>query len=274
MPLQRVGDIELFYEFVDCTEPWTTGPAPVLFIHGLGGDFRMWLYQVPAFCGRFPTIAVDLRGHGRSTKPDADFGMDDLGRDLVRLLRTLGAERAHVVGCSLGGMVAQQFALDYPHATASLVLADTLCGPPPGAAGEPFDTAVRLGLQFIEDNPMSEIARTRITNAFSDTIDPVVRDYLIDRIAQNDKPNYMRAARAAFGFSVRERLGALRVPTLVVVGDEDRVTPPFLSDDLVAAIPGARLHHIAGAGHISNIERPEAFNRAVLEFLEGIDRTG
>jgi len=88
MPLLRVGDVELFYEFVDCTEPWKAGRAPVLFIHGLGGDHRMWLYQVPAFCGRFPTLAVDLRGHGRSTKPAADFGMDDMARDLVRLLRT------------------------------------------------------------------------------------------------------------------------------------------------------------------------------------------
>jgi 3-oxoadipate enol-lactonase len=269
MPHMRVGDIDLFYELTDFTEPWKAGPAPVVFIHGLGGDHSMWLYQVPAFAARFPTITIDLRGHGHSTRPAADFGVADMAADVVRLLRALGAERAHLVGLSLGGMVAQQFALDFPLATASLVLADTLCGTPAG-----FESVMRDAFRFIEENGMAAVAQTRITNAFSDAVDPTMRDYLIDRVAQNDKAAYVRAARSAFGFSVCDRLAEITAPTLVVIGDQDRVTPPALSEDIAARIPGARLARIAGAGHISNIERPEEFNRVVLAFLDSVEREG
>lgn len=267
MPHIRVGEISLYYELTDFTEPWTAGPAPVVFVHGLGGDHSMWLYQVPVFSRRFATITVDLRGHGESTRPDRDFSVADMALDVVRLLRALGVERAHLVGLSLGGMVAQQFALDYPLATASLVLADTLCGVPAGVEG-----VMRDALRFIEENDMAVVAKARITNAFSDAVDPVMRDYLIDRVARNDKAAYVRAARAGFGFSVGDRLGEIGAPTLVVIGDQDRVTPPPLSDDIATRIPGARLAQIAGAGHISNIERPQEFNRVVLEFLESVER--
>lgn len=267
MPHMRVGDIDLHYELTDFTEPWKPGPAPVVFIHGLGGDHSMWLYQVPAFCARLPTITLDLRGHGESTRPDRDFSIADMALDIVRLLRALGVERAHLVGLSLGGMVAQQFALDYPLATASLVLADTLCGTPAG-----FESVMRDAFSFIENNSMAAVAQARITNAFSDAVDPVMRGYMIDRVAQNDKAAYVRAARSAFGFSVCDRIREIAVPTLVVIGDQDRVTPPPLSDDLAARIPGARLARIAGAGHISNIERPQQFNHAVLEFLSAVER--
>ena len=265
MPHVRVGDIELYYELLDFTEQWRAGFAPVVLVHGLGGDHHMWLYQVPELCRRFPTITLDLRGHGESTQPKNDFSMADLALDIVRLLRTLGVERAHLVGLSLGGMVAQQFALDYPSATASLVLADTLCGVPPEYAD-----VMRAAVQFIEQNSMAEIAKARITNAFSDAIDPATRSYFIDQVARNDKTAYVRAARAAFGFAAGARLAEITVPTLVIVGELDRVTPPPLSEDLARRLRGARLVRIAGAGHISNIERPVEFNRAVLEFLSGL----
>lgn len=265
MPHARVGDIDVSYELVDYTEPWKPAPAPLLFIHGLGGDRSFWLSQVPAFCRHYPVLTVDLRGHGRSSKPDANWTLAEMARDVVRLLRALGAERAHVVGCSLGGMVAQQLALDYPQAVASLVLVDTWCGTPPG-----FEPVGQEMLRFIEDHTMAEVARVRITNAFSETVDPVMRDHLIDRVAQNDKTAYLRSARAAFSFAVRNRLGEIAMPTLVIVGEQDRVTPPVLSEELASRISGARLERISGAGHISNMERPSEFNRIVSEFLAGI----
>jgi 3-oxoadipate enol-lactonase len=222
----------------------------------------MWIHQIPAFCADFPTIVPDLRGHGSSSKPDMEWSTLEMAQDVGRLLRDLGVERAHIVGCSLGGMVAQQFALEYPHATASLVLVDTLCGIP----AELRDVA-RSSLEFIEKNPMSVVAKERITNAFSDQVDSVMRDYYIGVIAQNEKASYLRAARAAFGFSICHRLDEIKAPTLVVVGEADRVTPPPLSEDLASRISAARLVRIAGAGHISNVERPAAFNETVREFL-------
>lgn len=264
MPRQRVGDVDLFYDLVDYCEPWGHGRKPVVLLHGLGGNHRMWLRQVPALCGRFPVINVDLRNHGASSKVFQDFTIADMATDVVRLFRVLGVEKAHVIGLSLGGMVALELALDYPMAVERLVLADTLAGVPAGMEG-----MAREGLALIEQAPMAEIARTRITNAFSPNVDPMAREYLIEQVAQNDKQAYVHAARAGFHFDARRRLGELTAPTLVVVGSEDTVTPPMLSEELASSISGARLARIAGAGHISCIERPDEFNAAVLEFLSG-----
>jgi 3-oxoadipate enol-lactonase len=167
-----------------------------------------------------------------------------------------------MVGVSLGGMVAQQFALDYPYATASLVAVDTLCGPPAG-----YEQEMRTALRNIEEKPMAEIAKERITNAFSDKVDPVMREYVIGQIARNEKESYVRAAKAAWGFSVCGRLGEVRAPTLVIVGEQDRVTPPFLSEEIANKIPGAKLARIPDCGHISNLEKPEEFNRVLMQFL-------
>lgn len=265
MPHQRVGDVELFYRVVDYCEPWTHDRTPVILIHGLGGNHAMWLYQVPDFCRRFPVIVIDLRNHGESGTIAAEFGVAEMAADVVRLLRVLGVESAHVVGLSLGGMVALQLALDHPMAVSGLVLADTMPGLPPELA--PMG---REALSFIESNSMRTIAQARITNAFSPAIDPDVRDYFIDQVAQNDKAAYVRAARAGFGFDVRSRLGDVKQPTLVIVGEQDTVTPPLLSEQLATGIAGAQLVRIPGAGHIANIETPREFNAAVLEFLEAV----
>lgn len=262
MPVVRVGDVDLYYELIDCTEPWRAGAPPAVLIHGLGTDRRLWLYQVPAFCGRVPTLLVDLRGHGRSSAPAGEWTVADMARDVVRLLRTLGAEKAHLIGLSLGGMVAQQVALDYPYATASLVLADTIAGPRPGERQRLQDA-----LAFIEGHAMRDIAETRITTAFSETIDPLLRRHFIEQVALNDKASYERAARAAFSFDVRDRLAEIAVPTLALIGDADRTFPLPWMEDVGAGIRGARTVRLAGAGHLSNLERPHEFNRAVLEFL-------
>lgn len=262
MPHVRVGEVELYYELVDCTEPWRSGAPPAVLLHGLGEDRRTWLYQVPAFCTRVPVILVDLRGHGRSSAPAQDWTVADMARDVVRLLRHLGAERAHLIGLSMGGMVAQQFALDYPYATASLVLGGTICGVPSDG-----QAMAREALRCIETQPMHEVAQTRITAAFSDAVDPVMRGHFIEQVALNDKDTYVRAARAVFGFSACERLREIDAPTLVVVGAADRTFPLAWMEELAARIRGARLVRIPGAGHLSNLERPDDFNRAVLEFL-------
>lgn len=258
----QLGDLEQYFELVDCTEPWRSGAVPTVLIHGLGTDRRIWLYQVPEFCGRVPTLLVDLRGHGRSSAPAGEWTVADMARDVVRLLRQLGAEKANLVGLSLGGMVAQQFALDYPYATAKLVLVDTIAGPPPGG-----DQALREALAFIEAQPMRAIAESRITAALTDAVDPALRRYLIEQVALNDKEAYVRAARAAFAFDVRDRLGEIAAPTLVLVGEQDRTFPMAWMEELASGIRGARLVRLPGAAHLSNLERPRELNRAVLEFL-------
>jgi pimeloyl-ACP methyl ester carboxylesterase len=259
MPDVCVGEVDLYYELIDCSEPWRSGNPPAVLLHGLGTDRRIWLYQIPALCPRLPVIAVDLRGHGRSTAPAADWSIADMARDVVRLLRHLGAEKAHLIGLSMGGMVAQQFALDFPFATASLVLADT--------ASRVDAQRARESLQFIAAHSMRDIATARITTAFSEVVDPIMRGHVIEQVALNDKARYERAARAVFSFDVHARLHEIAAPTLVVAGEADRTFPLEWMTALADGIRGARLVRLAGAGHISNMERPQEFNRAVIDFL-------
>ncbi len=256
------GGIRLYYELYDFTPPWKAGPSPVVFLHGLGGDRRMWLFQVPAFSGSYPTVLVDLRGHGLSSAASEDFTMEDMARDVIRLTRHLGIERAHFVGLSMGGLVAQQVAFDFPLVVASLVLADTF-GKLPEAARE----MARAAFERMQQQSMAEIARERITTALSDAVDFATREYLIEQVAKNDRTAYLRAARATFQFDPGDRLGLVRCPTLVLVGREDRVVPVPVAEMLAESIPGAKLTVIERAGHISNVENPAAFNDAVLGFL-------
>ncbi|MCX8071206.1 MAG: alpha/beta fold hydrolase [Candidatus Binatia bacterium] len=263
MPQVDVGDgIALYYELYDFTPPWKPGPPPVVFLHGLGGDRRLWLFQIPVFSAKYPTVVVDLRGHGLSTPARGDFTTADMARDVIRLTRHLGIERAHFVGLSMGGVVAQQVAFDFPLVVASLVLADTF-----GSLPEPAREMAKAALQRMEEQSMADIARERITAAFSDAVDPAMREYFIEQVAKNDREAYLRAARATFRFDPGERLSTLRSPTLVVVGKEDRVTPLPLAELLAKAIPGAKLAVIERAGHIASAENPQGFNRAVLDFL-------
>lgn len=262
MPAVRVGDVDLYYELIDCTEPWRAGVPPAVLLHGLGTDRRLWLYQVPAFCGRVPTLLVDLRGHGRSSAPPGEWTVAEMAADVVRLLRVLGVEKAHLVGLSLGGMVAQQLALDYPYAAASLVLADTIAG---SLGGD--QRPLREARAFIEASSMREIAEARVTTAFSETVDPLLRRHLIEQVALADKAAYERAARAAFSFDVHDRLEEIAAPTLVVIGDADRTFPMTWMEAVATGIRGAESVRLTGAGHLGNLERPREFNRAVLGFL-------
>ncbi|MFN8643181.1 MAG: alpha/beta fold hydrolase [Candidatus Binatia bacterium] len=128
-------------------------------------------------------------------------------------------------------------------------------------------SSARDALAFIEGQAMRVVAETRITTAFSDAVDPVMRGHLIEQVALNDQAAYVRAARAAYAFDVQERLGEIAAPTLVLVGEADRTFPMAWMEAVAERIRGARLVRLAGAGHISNMERPQQFNRAVLDFL-------
>lgn len=255
MPGAMVNGVRIWYQE-------TGAGAPVVQIHGAGFGHFNFATATPILSKSFRCIDFDMRGYGQSERPFQRYDMEVWADDVAGLMDHLGLRSAHIHGTSMGGMVAQQFALDYPYATASLVLADTVAGLPAGA-----EAVVREQLRFIEDNPMHAVATARITNAFSDAVDPVMRGHMIEQVALLEKQHYLRAARAVFGFSVTARLAEIAAPTLVIAGEAERTLPLPLIEDLAARIRGARLVRIPGAGHISNLERPQEFNRAVLEFL-------
>jgi pimeloyl-ACP methyl ester carboxylesterase len=242
------------------------GPLVVL-LHGIGGNRTHWDDQLVSFAGEFTAAAWDARGYGDSDDYDEPLAFADFPADLGRVLDALGADRAHLVGLSLGGRIAREFCLRHPDRVATLTLCNTLAGfddlPPDGvdaflrARREPLDAGRTLG----------DLAPGLARGIVGKSAVPGAYERLVASLAAARKHVYLRTLEA----SVREDRGApverIAVPTLVVTSDEDAVYPPATAERLAARIPGARLAVIPGAGHVSNLDQPERFNAAVLGFL-------
>jgi 3-oxoadipate enol-lactonase len=237
----------------------------VTFLHGFGLDGRMWEAQTTALADRYRSLAIDLPGFGRSPYRE---GHTPVTAEILSVLDARGVDRTHLVGASLGGAVATDFALMHADRVRSLTLADALLlgGPPVSPVFEKSAELARAGqreaaIEHWLTDAVFDVARTR----------PAAWARIRALIAGYDGAHWTGAARLRWAITKpRERLGALRVPTLVVVGERD--TPVFhaMAIEYAKAIPGARTLTIAGAGHVSNMEEPEAFTRALREFFASV----
>jgi pimeloyl-ACP methyl ester carboxylesterase len=247
--------------------------APVVFVHGFTLDRRMWDDQIPAFATRYRTLRYDLRGFGESAPPVAGVPYTHAD-DLRALLAHLGIERAAVVGLSLGGWVAHEFALIYPQSVSALILVDSaLRGYPYGPASTAtIDAIYSLGAEgriaeakagWLAD-PL--FACSQRSTAAAARLEQIVEDYPCWHL-QNIDPHPPLEPPAI------ERLHEITAPTLVVAGEEDIPDLLAISDLLAARIPGARKVVLAEAGHMANMDAPDAFNRAVLDFLSSLGDT-
>jgi 3-oxoadipate enol-lactonase len=243
-----------------------SGPLVVL-LHGIGGNRSHWDEQLAAFASEFTAVAPDVRGYGESDDYDGPLAFADLASDVLRVLDHFGAACAHLVGLSLGGRVARDFCLRHPDRVATLVL----CNTHPGFDALTPDQVeafirTRQGPLLAGKTPR-EMAPDLIRGVLGKSAPPRARERLLASLGALRKESYLKTLEA----SVREDRGApverIAVPTLVVTGDEDAVYPPATAEAMARRIPGARLAVIAGAGHLSNLERPDAFNEVVLAFL-------
>ncbi|HEX8190191.1 MAG TPA: alpha/beta fold hydrolase [Pyrinomonadaceae bacterium] len=262
MPTATVRGVELYYEEHGRGEP-------LVLVPGFGTGLWIWYRQVPAFAERFRTIVFDPRGVARSAAADAPFTMRELADDLAALLGELGVGRAHVLGASFGGFVAQEFALAHPGRTRSLVLCCTSYG---GAGHVPPAPETLAAIASTKGLNTAERVRENLLLAFSPRFarehpDEVGR--VVSLRAENDVPEhaYLRQLQAAVAFDAAARVGGISAPTLVITGDADAIVPHENSVNLAAAIPGAELQVIGGGSHTFFIERPDEFNRAVVEFV-------
>lgn len=235
--------------------------TPLLFLHGVGSDKSVWRRQLDHFGRRRPAIAIDYPGYGESA-PQPGATRDDFARSAWAALDALGVHKAHICGLSLGGVVAIAMHAAGPDRCASLILADTFAVHPQGQAI--FDRSVGAS------KDMRAVAESRI-GALLVSEDPAIRTEVIDAMARIHPEAYRIGARAVWLADQRERAEAIRVPTLVIVGDQDEITPPSLSDELVGLIPGSGLAVIQGASHLANLDRPEEFNAAIDDFLTTVE---
>lgn len=247
------------------------GP-PLVLVMGIGYDASLWtLHQVPALSRRFTVITFDNRDSGRSSRSATDYTIGDMADDVAALLEALEIERAHVMGLSMGGMIGQELALNHRSRVDRLVLSG--CGAAP--ARNAFDPIRSWSWVKSHDASGEAFAAEQFTWLFSAGF---LRNHEAVRqtvafLASNPNPMaaaaYERQARAYLRHDALDRLGDITAPTLVVVGEEDRLTPPPTARELADAISGARFEIITGPGssHVLPLERPDDFNRLVTSFL-------
>ena len=235
------------------------GPA-LLLIHGLGYARWGWEPVVEPLARSFDVLLFDNRGIGGSDAPPGPYTAAQMAEDAVRVLDEAGVERAHVVGTSLGGMVAQELALGWPERVERLVLASTT----PGGA-----QAFPMPQRTVELMAAGASLREYVENALEPDPDPKLVDRILGHRERTAQPFEAWAAQAAAGagFDAHDRLGALAAPTLVQHGDGDVVVDPRNAGLLADAIPDARVSIYAGCGHLFMWQEPDRFTRELEEFL-------
>jgi len=277
MPNTTVDGIDLYYEEHGRGEP-------LLLIMGLAADSRAWMFQLPDFSARYRTIIFDNRGVGRSAKPPGPYSIHGMADDADGLLRALEVERAHVVGVSMGGMIAQELALRHPQRVRGLVLACTY--PEPDVDIEryrEFSVSQLGGSITAEGEVRIDISALNPLMFFQHMLPRVFNQSFIDKDLR--KLMALFAGGLEYGFSLEaimgqvqaamthkatDRLHQIAAPTLVITGDADLLIPPGNSDLIAQSIPGAKLVKVPGGSHGFNFETPEIFNREVLSFLDSV----
>ncbi len=244
---------------------------PLLMIQGLGTDSRGWALQRLAMGRRYRCIAVDNRGTGRTDRPDGPYSLERMALDAVAVLDAEGVDRAHVLGASMGGVIAQIIGVLHPERTRSLTLACTACRHHEWRREllAEWAAAVELGgMAALGDEALQWLVGPRLRRRFGIWLN------LLARIVLQMPPEpFIKQIRAILDApdELRAELVHLRLPVLVITGSQDSLTPVGDAEELAELIPHARLEVLSGAAHGLMVEAPNAFNEAVLRFLADVD---
>ncbi len=240
--------------------------APILLIMGLGWPSYLWHRTRPVLASRFRTIALDNRGVGQSDIPLGPYSMAMMASDAAAVLDAAGVEGAHIFGLSMGGMIAQEFALQYPNRVESLLLGCTAPGGTHTVVAEPAVTK----LLFARDLSPEELSKT-INPFIYDSGTPQERieaDFVLRKRWFARPEGYMAQLQAILAWEAYSRLPQITAPTLVIHGESDQLVPPANGKIIGERIPGAKVVMVPNASHILSTDQPEAVHQAVLDFLD------
>ena len=259
-----MGEIATTRGLVGFTEVGRGESLPIIFLHGVGSDKNVWRPQLAHFGASRRAVAFDYPGYGESEFVEGAT-RNDFAASILAAMDSLGIERAHVCGLSLGGVIAIAMHDAAPRRCASLIVADSFAVHPDGQGI--YDRSVAA----IQAMTMRELAEARSGLLLGSAATDELRREVIEAMAAIDPAAYRLGAGAVWLADQPDRAAAISVPTLIVVGDEDGITPPALSEELQRLIPGSRLEVISASGHLANAEQPRAFNELVDRFLGEVE---
>jgi pimeloyl-ACP methyl ester carboxylesterase len=240
---------------------------PLLLVMGLGYPSCAWHRTRPVLSEKYRTIAPDNRGVGRSDMPPGPYSIALMASDAAAVLDAAGVESAHVFGFSMGGMIAQEFALQYPKRVRSLILGCTSAGGSHAVPAEPDAMQMLLSRGSMTPEEAAVAAVPFIYHP--STPRHLIEEDLAIRRPWYAKPEaYVAQLQGILGWESYDRLSEIHSPTLVIHGDSDLLVPPGNGKIIAERIPGAKLTLLANASHIFTTDQPEAARKAILEFLK------
>jgi len=265
MPKIQSNGINIHYEIQGAGEP-------VVLIGGLGADTFLWFRQTPDLSKNFQVIVFDNRGAGESDKPEESYTVKMFADDTAGLLKALGISSAHIIGASLGGLIAEEFALTYPQMVNRLVLASTGFGGPHMVKPSLFNLLPMLLTMRRSGDPATDIRRSFelfTSKAWCEEHGDLLKQYVDWRVAHPQPPTaYNRQKAAVDNFDCEDRIGQIKGPVLIAHGEKDRLVPVKNAHLLKSKLPQAQLFIIPGAGHAAPIQCAEQFNAEVTRFLK------
>ena len=260
MPFLTLGGATLRYDRAGA------GPT-LLLIHGWLGNRSFWERQVTALRDRFTVVTVDLRGHGESSPPRTGYTIAGMAADLEQLVRAIGAQKVSIVGWSMGGMIAQELARRLGERATGLVLVGTTAGAiadPKNPHGNP---ALAEEIQKAVTADFRQFVRTFAAQIFKAGAASPLLAWATGQM-QRTPPHVAQAClESVLATDLRDKLSALKVPTLVIHGRHDALFPLAMAEELKKGISGAQLTVFEESGHSPHLEEPERFNEAIAAFL-------
>jgi len=267
MPIAKIENLDIYYEIIGQGEP-------LVMIRGLGSNVDHWYEQVPVLSKKYQLLVFDNRGIARSSDPGGPFSTRDMAADTADLMETTGIKSAHMLGYSMGGMVAQEMALNYPEKVNGLILAATDCGITLRIKARPevsglFSDMVSLG------TPEAKLAAAACLYAkqtFESKTEVIQRYNEVSMRFPASQEIMARQWAAVTQHDACSRLQNISSPTLTLTGSEDVLIPPENAKIMAERIPDARMSAIDDGGHLFLIEQPQQFNEAVMDFLDGLSK--
>ena len=244
----------------------------IVFLHGIGGNKKNWEENVEFFSSKFLSVAWDTRGYGESDDYLGSLNFQDVLDDLKKVLKYFNKDKAHIVGLSMGGQIATLFYEKFPESVKSLILCDTHFGLSNLSLQE-IEKFINLRKEpLLQGKEPIDIAPIVAKTLIGDVNNKIAYDKLVKSISILHKNSYLKTIEASMKTEHRHVFETINIPTLILVGELDTLTPPSMAKEIKKKIPNSLIKVIPNAGHLINIEQPKLFNNYLLSFLKSFKK--